>query len=57
MIIGSALGKLVGGKRKPTVLQTLINDPEAFKLEAYFEGEEIHICIKKKENKKEETES
>ena len=36
-------------KEKPNLLKEVMNDPEAFKLEAVIENEEIVIKIKRKE--------
>lgn len=36
-------------KRKSSVLRDFMDDPENFKLEAFIDGEEIVVKIKKKE--------
>lgn len=41
-------------KKKPSIIKEAIDNPEYFKLEAFIEGEEIIIKIKKKEVEKEE---
>lgn len=37
-------------RRKSKILKEVIDNPENFKLEAYIEGEEIIVKIKKKES-------
>jgi hypothetical protein len=37
-------------KRKSQILKELIDNPEGVKLEAYIEGDEIIVKIKKKES-------
>lgn len=37
-------------KKEPSILETLIENPEQFKLEAFVENEEIIVKIKKKES-------
>ena len=55
MIIGDIISKgiaKIGIKRKPkkrSILADAINNPENFKLEAFIEGEEIILKIKRKE--------
>lgn len=36
-------------EEKPSLLKDVMNNPEAFKLEAFIENEEIIVKIKKKE--------
>ena len=36
-------------KKKPTLLKEVIDNPEAFKLEAFIENEEIVIKVKRKD--------
>lgn len=58
-LINSLIGKIDISKirlknkkektEKPNLLKEVINDPEAFKLEAVIENEEIVIKIKRKE--------
>ena len=36
-------------KRKSTILKDLMDNPESVKLEAYIEGEEIIVRVKKKD--------
>lgn len=46
------LGMLKGltntGSSKPNVIRTLIENPERFKMEAFIEGDEITIRIRKR---------
>lgn len=35
-------------EKKPSVVKSMMNRPEDFMLEAYFEGEEIVVRIKKR---------
>ena len=36
-------------KKKPTLLKEVMDNPEAFKLEAFIENEEIVIKVKRKD--------
>lgn len=36
-------------KKKPSIIKEAIDNPEYFKLEAFIEGEEIIVKIKRKE--------
>lgn len=42
-------------KKKPSLIKEVMDSPEFFKLEAFIEGEEIIVKIKRKEEKKEES--
>ena len=55
MVIKSAIDKLTASiaipakKRKPSLIKEVIDKPENFKLEAYIEGEEVVMRIKRKD--------
>lgn len=41
-------------KKKPSLIKEVMDSPECFKLEAFIEGEEIIVKIKRKEEQKDE---
>lgn len=54
-LIKTLLGKIdiskikLKTKKKPTLLKEVMDNPEAFKLEAFIENEEIVIKVKRKD--------
>lgn len=44
----ASLKNFIGGSGKPNPIKNVLEDPEAYKLEVYFEGEEIVMKVKKR---------
>ena len=43
-------------EKKPSLIKEVMDSPECFKLEAFIEGDEFIVKIKRKENPKQERE-
>ena len=51
-LIGDSIARILvsGIKRKSTILKEVIDNPDNIKIEAFIEGDEIKVTIKKKES-------